>query len=134
MTTQTMTRNEYIAQTAQLLFVHQTEKDGSPLGTDMAVFGAEVLTRALEAQGCAPWQDAPVSAPLQFDFPETPTRREITAADVVPGAVFTDEDINKWAVWSVDGKSARIENGTREIASFVETMNRRNATVTPPAQ
>ena len=54
-----MTRNEYIAQTAMLLYVHKTCEH--PVGTayEEAVLGAKMLANMLEHKGCAPWQDAP---------------------------------------------------------------------------
>ena len=92
-----MTRNEYIAQ----LSIEAHRQGFWDNHLERAIKKADEM----EAAGCAPWQAAPPveyqnsmirskmpQSPgqvIQFDLP---TRREITAADVQPGAIFTDED------------------------------------------
>jgi len=124
-------------------------------------FAVEIADK-LESEGCAPWQDAPAQPePFGPDAdarreaackeslnPALPTRREITAADVQPGAVFTLEDGTKHTVTelttgAIGGSFVRTSTGSANyevrgkilepsVGVFVLQMNAANATVTPP--
>jgi len=87
-------------------------------------FAVEIADK-LESEGCAPWQDAPA----QPEQPAPPARREITEADVQPGAIFTDEDGETFVINSVEETEAIYG---RDISLFVKSRNSYRATVTPP--
>lgn len=139
-----MTRNQFIAIQAGNFGMLPQGHD-APMCVQLAI----ILANELEAQGCAPWQDAPPverlagsNEPLTFAMNERdtpPTRREITAADVQPGAIFTDEDGEKREVLDLFGMhEVRYKKEStqlfyiNEIDAFVCARNDNNATVTPP--
>jgi hypothetical protein len=135
-----MTRNQFVADNVAAM--HLAYIVGRMNGTIKEPFMGSFVTVCkaiaddLESAGCAPWQDAPtVSAPIQFDLP---TRREITAADVQPGAVFTDEDGDNVRIDRVNESKAeyRFNSGQQKLEEYiyllVKQLNNLNATVTPP--
>lgn len=135
-----MTKNEAIWGAAVALYASQN--------WDMSesVAGARYLADEAEKQGVAPWLDAPAqridASPaahrIQFDLPTTPERRGITEADVVPGAVFRDEDGDTYTVISVADGMVKFEKrfgvaSEYPVWQFVERRNKFNATIAEPA-